>query len=237
MKRRILNKLLASRADRRPVALVTNIESGMQCLVFAEGASYVSDREQAEPSAETLGTARRFLKEQRSAAVESSGSRYIIRVFVPPSRLLVVGAVHIAQALVPMADLVGFQVYLIDPREAFSADKRFPGIDLIREWPDQALDALSPDSSTAVVTLSHDPKIDDPALQTALASEAFYIGALGSRKTHAGRLKRLSALGIDAEVLQRIHAPVGLPLGGRAPAEIAVSILAQIIETRSQPHG
>lgn len=237
MKRRILNELLASRAEGRPVALVTNIESGMQCLVFRDGILYEHDEPQIDLCTETLGTARRFLKKQQSAAVESSGSRYIIRVFVPPPRLVVIGAVHIAQALLPMAVLAGFQVHLIDPREAFSADIRFPDTDVIREWPDRAMEILSPDSSTAVVALSHDPKIDDPALQAALASEAFYIGALGSRKTHAGRLERLSALGVDEEALARIHAPVGLPLGGRAPAEIAVSILAQIIETRSKPHS
>jgi xanthine dehydrogenase accessory factor len=235
MKRRILNELLASHREKRPVALVTNIESGGQSLIFADDALHESDQQQDKLCAEAVDLSRRFLKEQRSMAVEAAGSRFIIRVYVPPPRLLVVGAVHIAQALIPMAGLLGFQVKLIDPREAFSAEERFPGVELIHEWPNQALDALSPDSSTAVVTLSHDPKIDDPALQTALASDAFYVGALGSRKTHAGRLKRLSALGIDAETLTRIHAPVGLNLGGRAPAEIAVSILAQIIEARCKP--
>ncbi len=150
---------------------------------------------------------------------------------------MVIGAVHIAQALIPMAGLAGFKVYLIDPREAFGAAARFPGVDVINEWPDQALDDLAPDSSTAVVTLSHDPKIDDPALRTALASGAFYIGALGSKRTHAARLERLSALGIGAEELARIHAPVGLHLGGREPAEIAVSILAQIIAARHERGG
>jgi len=235
MKRRILHELLASCKEGRPVALVTNIESGLQYLVFDDDTLYEYDEPQTQLPAKTISTARRFLNEQRSVAVESAGFRYIIRVFVPPPRLVVVGAVHIAQALLPMAVLTGFSVYLIDPREAFGADIRFPDTDVIREWPDQALEVLSPDSSTAVVTLSHDPKIDDPALQVALASRAFYIGALGSRRTHAGRLERLSTLGIDAEALRRIHAPVGLPLGGRAPAEIAISILAQIIETRSQP--
>lgn len=232
MKSEILNALLASRADKRPAALVTNIGSGMQCLVFVDGELYKSDQQQIGPEAEIVDTARRLLDEQRSATVEIADSRFLIRAYVPPPRLIVIGAVHIAQALLPMAEFAGFQVHLIDPREAFGADNRFPGIEVIREWPDQALETLSPDSSTAVVTLSHDPKIDEPALQSALASETFYVGALGSRKTHAARVERLSALGIDAAALTRIHAPIGLPLGGREPAEIAVSILAQIIETR-----
>jgi xanthine dehydrogenase accessory factor len=226
MKREILNTLLASRADKRAAALVTNIESGMQCLVYADGKIYKCNQQQIGPQAEIVDRARRLLGEQRSATVEIENSRFLIRAYVPAPRLIVVGAVHIAQALLPMAELAGFQVHLIDPREAFGADNRFPGVDVIRQWPDKACEALSPDSSTAVVTLSHDPKIDEP--------EAFYVGALGSRKTHAARVERLSALGIDADTLTRIHAPIGLPLGGREPAEIAVSILAQIIEMRYQ---
>ncbi len=234
MKRRMLRKLLACRAKKQAVALVTHIASGMQCLVFADGTPYKCDHQQFDLSAEIVDRARQSLEEQRSAAAEMEDSRYIIRAYVPPPRLFVVGAVHIAQALLPMAGLAGFQVHLIEPREAFGADKRFPGINVIRQWPDQAFEALSLDSSSAVVTLSHDPKIDEPALQVALESNVFYVGALGSKKTHAARLSRLSASGIDADTLKRIHAPVGLALGGRDPAEIAVSILAQIIETRYQ---
>jgi xanthine dehydrogenase accessory factor len=234
VKRRVLRKLLAIRADKQPVALVTHLESGMQCLVFADGTTDQCDQQQFEPAAGIVDRARQSLEEQRSAAAEMEDARYMIRAFVPLPRLFVVGAVHIAQALLPMAGLAGFQVHLIDPREAFGADRRFPEIDVIRQWPDQAFDTLSLDSSSAVVTLSHDPKIDEPALQVALASDAFYVGALGSKKTHAARLSRLSALGIDADTLTRIHAPVGLALGGKAPAEIAVAILAQIIETRYQ---
>ena len=234
MKRQMLHKLLECRTEKLAVALVTQIESGLQCLVFADGTNCECDEQASELSAEVVDRARQSLDEQRSVAAEMQGSRYIIRAYVPPVRLFVVGAVHIAQALLPMAALAGFQVHLIDPREAFGADKRFPGIDVIHQWPDQAIAALSPDSSSAVVTLSHDPKIDEPALQVALESDAFYIGALGSRKTHAARVSRLSAAGIDADTLTRIHAPVGLALGGRGPAEIAVAILAEIIETRYQ---
>ncbi len=235
MKRRILNELTESRTEQRPVALVTSIESGAQCLVYADSVSYEAEQAPDEFGAEIISTARKHLQEQRNATVENSESRFIVRSFAPPRRLVLVGAVHIAQALIPMAGVAGFQIHLIDPREAFSADARFPGIAVSREWPDMALEKLAIDASTAVVTLSHDPKIDDPALLAALASEAFYIGALGSKRTHAARLERLSALGIGAEGLARIHAPVGLHLGGREPAEIAVSILAQIIASRHEP--
>lgn len=234
MKREILNRLLADRADKRAVALVTDIESAIQCLVYADSTIYKCDQQEIGPEAEMVDTARRILGEQRSATIEIADSRFLIRAYLPALRLIVIGAVHIAQALLPMAKVAGFEVHLIDPREAFGADNRFPGVDVIRQWPDQACEALSLDSSTAVVTLSHDPKIDEPALRMALASEAFYVGALGSRRTHAARVERLSALGIDADALARIHAPIGLPLGGREPAEIAVSILAEIIETRHQ---
>ena len=234
MNRRMLHRLLECRTEKQAVALVTDIASGMQCLVFPDGTTYKSERRQSEPAAGIVERARHALEEQRSVAAEMEDSRYVIRAYVPPPRLFVVGAVHIAQALLPMAGLAGFQVHLIDPREAFGAEPRFPGIDINHQWPDQALKALSPDSSSAVVTLSHDPKIDEPALRVALESSAFYVGALGSRKTHAARVSRLSAAGLDADALARIHAPVGLALGGRSPAEIAVSILAQIIATRYQ---
>jgi len=234
MKREILDQLQADRAGRRAVALVTNVDSSLQCLVYADGTLFQHGAEPIDVQEELSVAARRCLSEQRSSAFETGDSRFILRIYAPPSRLIIIGAVHIAQALLPMGEQAGFEVHLIDPRTAFGAESRFPGINVIDEWPDKAVDALSPDASTAVVTLSHDPKIDDPALQVALASEAFYVGSLGSRKTHAGRLKRLSALSIDDETLARIHAPVGLPLGGRAPAEIAVSILAQIIEARYQ---
>ena len=235
MKRQILERLLACRADKQAVALVTQLASGRQCLVVGDDIFCVDDGQQLELSAGVTDEIRRLLDEQRSATVETDDSRYVIRVYAPPLRLLVVGAVHIAQCLLPMARLAGFQVHLIDPRDAFAAAHRFPDVDVIRQWPDEAFAALSPDASTAVAALSHDPKIDDPALRAALASDAFYVGALGSRKTHAGRLQRLSASGMDDEALQRIHAPIGLPLGGRAPAEIAVSILAEIIRNR-YPH-
>jgi len=234
MKREILNALLAAGIDKQSVALVTNIESGIQCLVYADSTLYQCDEQHLDPQLEIVDAARRCLAEQRSVAVKFDNSRILIRTYAPPPRLIVIGAVHIAQSLLPMAELAGFHVYLIDPRTAFGAEERFPGIDVIHQWPDQALESLSLDSSSAVVTLSHDPKIDDPALKVALESEAFYVGALGSKRTHAARLRRMSESGVDADARTRIHAPIGLPLGGRKPSEIAVSILAQIIEKRYQ---
>jgi xanthine dehydrogenase accessory factor len=146
----------------------------------------------------------------------------------------VVGAVHIAQKLVPLAQLAEFAVDVVDPREAFASAARFPDVGLSHAWPDRAVADLKPDAATAVVTLTHDPKLDDPALIAALASPAFYVGALGSRKTHARRLDRLRAVGLDDATLARIHAPVGLPIGAISPGEIAVSIMAEIIAAR---HG
>ena len=150
----------------------------------------------------------------------------------PPLRLIVVGAVHIAQALVPMAQTTGFAVTVVDPRRAWATADRFPGITLIQEWPDEAMVALAPDSRTAVVTLTHDPKLDDPALDVALKSDAFYIGALGSRRTHAKRVARLTELGHAEAAIARIHAPVGLNIGAVTAPEIALSILAEIVAAR-----
>jgi xanthine dehydrogenase accessory factor len=153
------------------------------------------------------------------------------RTYVPSPRLLIVGAVHIAQALAPMAAAAGFEVIVIDPRGAFASAERFPGVQLSDEWPDEALARLGLDAATALVALSHDPKLDDPALELALPSALFYIGALGSRRTHEKRLERLCAAGLG-DLTGRIHSPIGLDLGGRAPAEIAVSILAEVIRVR-----
>lgn len=153
-----------------------------------------------------------------------------IAIFNPPLRLLVVGAVHIAQALLPMARLAGYDPVLIDPREAFASTERFPGEAINHDWPDDALSSLKPDARTAVVTLTHDSKLDDPAIMAALKSEAFYLGCLGSTRTHAKRLERLRAQGLADQQLARIHAPVGLDIGARTPAEIAVSVLAQVTQ-------
>ena len=160
------------------------------------------------------------------------GETWFLHAFNPPLRLVVVGAVHIAQALVPMAAGLGYGVTVADPRRAFASDARFPGVAVSQAWPDEALDELRPDGRTAVVTLTHDPKLDDPALDRALRSPAFYVGALGSRRTHAARLDRLRALGHDEAALARIRGPVGLDIGAVTAPEIALSVLAQIVAVR-----
>jgi xanthine dehydrogenase accessory factor len=156
---------------------------------------------------------------------------WFIGIHNPPLRMVIVGAVHIAQALVPMARACGYDPILIDPRGAFGSSARFPGETIVEDWPDEAMAAIAPDTRTAIVTLTHDSKLDDPALLAALASEAFYIGSLGSSRTHAKRLDRLQAAGVAPEQIARIHAPVGLNIGAKSPAEIAVSIIAQITQS------
>ena len=225
MKRDLLDRLVADRARGHPVALVTELSGGAQCLVYP-----VETHGDCPMGLNLVAAAREALRTDRSAVVADGGARYFIHVFSPPRRMAVVGAVHIAQVLVPMAALAGFDVTVIDPRRAFATDARFPMVTLSTEWPDEALGALRPDRRTAIVTLTHDPKLDDPALEVALRSDAFYIGALGSTRTHGQRLARLKELGFGDDQLARIHGPIGLRLGGRSPAEIAISIMAQITQ-------
>jgi xanthine dehydrogenase accessory factor len=226
MKAAILERLLAERRARRAVALVTRLSDGAQSLVW--------DRHwdgDVALTASQLAEVRRLLAAGRSALIEEEPERLFARAYGVPPRLFIVGAVHITQALAPMAALAGFEVTVVDPRRAWATAERLPGVGLSHDWPDKALAGAGLDASCAVVTLSHDPKLDDPALVAALASDAFYIGALGSTRTHAKRMERLAQQGLG-EAAKRIHAPVGLALGGRAPAEIAIAILAQIIQTR-----
>lgn len=228
MKRPILDLLLESRAAKEPVALVTSLSDGTQTLVAGSAVL-------GAMAGETLiREARAALAADANRWVEAAHGPVFIQVFNPPPRLVIVGAVHIAQPLAPMAAMAGYAVTVIDPRQAFATPERMPGVTIVCEWPDAALSALAPDRRTAVVTLTHDPKLDDPALAEALASNAFYVGALGSRRTHAARLERLAARGIDAEKLARIRGPVGLDIGAVSPAEIAVSILAEMIQFRHQ---
>jgi xanthine dehydrogenase accessory factor len=175
--------------------------------------------------------ARAAARTDASAEVEIDGRTWFLEVHNPPLELALVGAVHITQPLAAMAQLAGYQVRVIDPRAAFATEARFPGVALHLVWPDEFFAKISLGSRTALVVLAHDPKIDDPALEAALASPAFYIGALGSRKTHAARLERLAARGFSPEALARIQGPVGLAIGARSPAEIALSILAQMTQT------
>ncbi|MBE9551850.1 MAG: XdhC family protein [Proteobacteria bacterium] len=223
MKATTLKALLKARADKAGTALVTDLESGAQTLIVDGAASGDID----------LGPAlTRFVEDALAAdkgmTADLQGTRYFIQIFNPPPRLIIVGAVHIGQVFAPMAALAGYEVIVVDPRGAFATEARFPKVTLNSEWPDDALEALDIDKRTAVVTLTHDPKLDDPALKVALSREPFYIGALGSRKTHAKRVERLAAAGVSKQAIERIHAPVGLDIGAVSPAEIAVSILAQM---------
>ncbi len=181
-------------------------------------------------SDEVVEAARQAMINDRSGRV----GEMFVQVFNPPKRLIIVGAVHIAQPLVDIAKTAGFAVTIVDPRGAFATRDRFPGVELSEDWPDDALTALAIDNRTAVVTLTHDLKLDDPALEVALRSTAFYIGSLGSKKTHAGRVERLTEAGLSAAEIARIHAPIGLAIGAKSPAEIAVSIMAQITEVLHQ---
>ena len=226
MKRAVLEQLLEVRADKRPLVLVTELESGNQALVFA------GDNGGGGLAAEVVSAARDALRAGRSAILDrSDAGRTFLHVFNPPRRLFIVGAVHIAQALAPMAAMLGYGVTVIDPRRAFASPQRFAGIRVLDDWPDEALAGEDLDARSAVVTLTHDPKLDDPALAAALRSDAFYIGCLGSRRTHAKRLERLTAAGFDAQSLDRLHGPVGLDIGASSPAEIATSILAEMTQT------
>jgi xanthine dehydrogenase accessory factor len=224
MKGAILERLLKDRAAKRAVVLVTELQSGAQALVYPE--ELFGD---LALDGDSLLHVRHSLQADASGTVDLGGKRLFLQVQNPPLRLIIIGAVHIAQTLAPMAALAGYAVTIIDPRRAFATDARFPDVKLIGEWPDEAMATLKLDRRTAVVTLTHDPKLDDPALQTALKADVFYIGALGSRKTHAARLHRLKAAGFSDADGARIHGPVGLDIGALSPAEIAVSILAQII--------
>ncbi|WP_119165403.1 XdhC family protein [Algihabitans albus] len=226
MRQALLDRLLTARKAKQPVVLATDLNDGRQALLDAErvdGDLRLSDAE--------LQAARAALRNDVSGRLppEVSEDRQIfLQVFNPPLRLVVVGAVHISQALVPMAQILGFDVAIVDPRPAFATEQRFPGVRLVDEWPDDAMALLKPDRRTAVVTLTHDPKLDDPALTEALKSESFYIGALGSTRTHAKRLERLRAAGLGESELARIQGPAGLAIGAKSPAEIALSVCAQM---------
>ncbi len=223
MKRLLLERLLTLGRARLPAALVTQLTTGAQTLVTRQG---VEGELTLGP--EELAQVLRAMDEDRSGTLEVAGATAFVEIWSPRPRLLIVGAVHTAQALIPLARLAEYDVTVIDPRTAFASNERFPNIALRTDWPEEALAELAPDRRTAILTLTHDPKIDDPALHAALRSEAFYVGALGSRRTHEKRIERLRAAGFDDSVIRRIRGPVGLAIGARTPAEIAVSIMAEI---------
>ncbi|MFN4142510.1 XdhC family protein [Aestuariivirga sp.] len=214
MKREILERLLAARTGREAVALVTDLATGEQRLVPRKNAAN-------DPLAEQLDEAFRF---------DQSGSHdgQFINIHNPPLRLVVIGAVHIAQSVIPIAQQLGYDVTVIDPRGAFATGARFPGVALHADWPDEVIPQIGLDPRTALLALTHDPKIDDPALQAALNSDVFYIGALGSKKTQASRAQRLREAGFTDQQLARIHGPIGLAIGAKGAPEIAVSIMAEV---------
>lgn len=221
----LLSALNAERAARRATVLVTDTASGAQRLVKEADVA-------ADPLADVLD---RQLRSGKSGIVEHEGASYFLTVQAPPPRVIVTGAVHISQAMAPMARLLDLDLTIIDPRTAFATPERFPGVTLLTEWPDEVIGKLGLDGYTAFVALTHDPKIDDPGLEAALRSDCFYIGALGSRKTHGRRVERLTAAGFDEAALARIHAPIGLDIGAVSPAEIALAILGEIVSILRVP--
>jgi xanthine dehydrogenase accessory factor len=218
--RGLLDAVVGALEARRASVLATDLGTGESRLLEVESEGG------PEP---LLAAAREAARADASGVVELPGARVLLRVLHRPVRLAVVGAVHVAQALAPMARLAGLDVVVVDPRGAFATAQRFPDTRLVPEWPEEAFARIGIDRRTAVVTLSHDPKIDDPALAAALRSDAFYVGALGSRRTQAARRARLRDLGFSERDVARIHGPVGLAIGAVTPSEIAVSILAEIV--------
>jgi xanthine dehydrogenase accessory factor len=229
MKAETLAALQDARTKRRAVTLATRLGDAAEALVYRDGANG-----ELAGDAAIIAAAQRAMDIGKSETVDVGGARIFLNVYVPPPRLIIVGAVHIAQSLAPMAAMLEFDVTVVDPRGAWATTQRFPGVKVIQDWADEAFQAMGLDVSTAVVTLTHDPKLDDPALEAALKSDVFYIGALGSRRTHAKRKERLAGVGITEEMFARVHGPVGLNIGAKSPAEIAVSILGQIIEVRAR---
>src|SRR5262252_5427441 len=233
MKLSLLEKALSASRSGRPAVLATHLKSGAQALM--EGFEVTGDLK-LDPAA--LAAIRTAQSEDRSTVIDTPEGEVFVEIFNPRLRAIIVGAVHIAQPLARMAALTGYLVTVVDPRTAFASDSRFPDVAVSTDWPDEALETLRPDRRTAIITLTHDPKLDDPALAVALRSDAFYIGALGSKKTHAARCKRLQAMGFSETELARIRGPVGLEIGAMSPAEIAISVMAQITQVlRAEPAG
>lgn len=219
MKLNLLSDLNAERAARRGAVVVTDIETGEQRLVRGEGLK-------VDPLAKDL---QEYLGLGRSGLIEREGHHFFLNVQTPPIRVVIVGAVHVSQALAPLMRNLDLDLTIIDPRAAFATPERFPGVPVVIEWPENVLPDLALDAYTALAVLTHDPRIDDPALIAALRADCFYIGALGSRKTHERRVERLKAVGFGEPDIARIHAPIGLDIGAASPGEIAVSILAEMI--------
>lgn len=230
MKRALLDRLEQARAEKLPTVLATRLSDGQQALIV-NGEQTEGD---LSVTADILTASETALRRDKSSAPDGD---HFLQVFNPPLRLIIVGAVHIAQALVPMATIAGYAVTVIDPRGAWATESRFPDVAVLQDWPEEAMQSLAPDRRTAVVALTHDPKLDDPALAVALASDAFYVGALGSKKTAAARAIRLQDSGVSEAAIATIDGPIGLNIGAVSPAEIAVAILGKITLSLRGPKG
>ncbi len=235
MKQKILSALVEAGSRAQSIVLLREL-GGEQFLFDSKGAyTFIEGcRENLDKviSDQLLKLCKEALIRDGAQTADIAGKRYLVQTLSPAPRLFLIGAVHIAQKLAPMARLAGYEVLLFDPRAAFASAERFPDVQIINDWPHEVMKSFILDSRSAVVTLSHDPKIDEPAIMAALDSDAFYIGALGSKKNHIRRLERLANLGFDAIALSRVYGPVGLSLGGRSPAEIAIAIIAQMTQVR-----
>lgn len=230
MKQDALQRILAATAARQPVVTVTDLDDGAQAVVTA-GAAHG----ELALTPEVMAEIEDAIGRDRCTTIEAGGRKLFLQVLNPPKRLAVIGAVHIAQTLAPMAIMAGYDVTVIDPRGAWATMERFPDAEISREWPDKAMEAVAPDHRTAVVALTHDPKLDEPGLGVALKSPAFYIGALGSNASNAARLDRLKKAGFSDAELARIHGPIGLDIHAESPSEIAVAILAQMTQVLHPP--
>ena len=224
MKADTLKILNEARRNKRTVVLVTRLETGVATIARA-----------TSQSGGPLGAAvTAAIASGRSSVVDINKTRYFLQVFSPPRRIVIVGAVHAAETLTGFAHSLGYEVIIVDPRNAYTQQERFPDATIMESWPDDAFEEIKPDSRTAIVTLTHDPKIDDPALCAVLRSPVFYIAALGSRKTHAKRVARLQGQGFDESEISRIRSPAGIDIGARTPAEIALSIISEIVITQNR---
>ncbi len=223
MKDETLKIILEKKNKREKIIFATEINSGKQIFIDQTSNSSLDKN--------ILNKTKEFLADGKSGVININKSSWFINISLPPLRLVIVGAVHIAQPLAKIASTLGYEITIIDPRFAFGNDKRFPNIKILNDWPEEALINYKIDNRTAVVTLTHDPKLDDAALNTALKSTAFYIGSLGSKKTHNARIKRLLKANHKQEEINKIHGPIGLDIGAKSPEEIAISIMSEIIKT------
>ena len=223
MKDKTLKLVLSEKNNRNTIIVATELESGQQIILNNN-----------DKNNQIYISAKSLIKQGKSDIINIDNQRWFINISLPPLRLVTVGAVHIAQPLAEIATIAGYEVTIIDPRAAFANNKRFPNINIVNEWPEEALIDFKIDNRTAVVTLTHDPKLDDSALYAALNSKAFYIGSLGSKKTHNARIERLKIAGFNEDAIKNIHGPVGLSIGAKSPQEIAISIMSELILCRHE---